>query len=96
MFMFLAYISLINLASTSEKVNPIRAKKSEKAQRNGLRGVAQNRAWAKAREWQGELKIEAENGGGGAKSGGFVGGGGLEAGEKEFVGLGVVGGDEFE
>ena len=30
MFMFLAYISLINLASTSGKVNPIRAKKSEK------------------------------------------------------------------
>lgn len=96
MFMFLAYISLINLASTSGKVNPIRAKKSEEAQRNGLRGVAQNGVRTKAREWQGELKIEAKNGGGGAERGSFVRGGGLEAGEKEFVSLGVVGGDEFE
>lgn len=94
--MFLSYIPLINLASTSGKVNPIQAKKSKKAQRNGLRGVAQNGVRTKAREWRGGLKIEAKNGGGGAKGGGFVGGGGLEAGEKEFVSLGVIGGDEFE
>ena len=42
------------------------------------------------------LKIELEDGGGSAKSGGFFGSGSLEAGGKKGAGLGVGEGDELE
>ena len=41
------------------------------------------------------LEIKTKQGGGGAERGGLIGGGGLETGKEELVGLGVVGSDNF-
>lgn len=91
MFMFRDYTPLINLASISGDVNSLRVIKRRKAERN--------QCWLKGRGWRAakrKLKIKAKKSGGGAESGGFVGGGGLEASEKKCAGFGVIGSDDFE
>ena len=42
------------------------------------------------------LEIKTKQGGGGTERGGLIGSGGLETSEEELVGLGVVGGDNFQ